>query len=739
MDAIEATQLFWNDKIPKGVSEGVESFQKIIEGWAEKLTEAGSDDFWEALKERLETFDEDSLQLAKDQLSTMIDSSDVSQDAKNLIEKFFNDNTQGAFFLGIIAQIVIGLGISHIIKPLFSGMGEKVQHKINSAMVNTLPDLGSLIRYDWRGGKQDWLQEYYGKLGIGDTTRIITSQSARPILTLAEIQRLSQTQNWNTDKVKDWLGKIGYVRKSDDDQITATQETAEILLRPILPISDILELERRGGFDKDDYEKQLANNGLDSEQRRQYKLLKERLLDSSALSEAYRRDLIDETEFIDGLVKQGFSNDDKFIMRDLSDALPDYYLARTLYWRGEITKDQFKDAIMKNGYTETVAKQMIVVSDLLPTQQDLVRMGVREIFTPVIRTKYGMDNDFPKTIVPWGKKIGLSEEVLKMYWAAHWDLPSPGQGYELLHRGEINEEDLKLLLRALDIMPGWINHMIALSYRLIPRRSIPKLVKQGIMKVKDVKEAYKKLGYNDKDAEMFAKSAILDAAEDRRELTKAEIIDDYVYEGSGLDLLETRLENLSYTANVKDVIVAKAKRKRRLYLDSLEDQDAIDEQPNAKELTKNEILRMYKERVIGSERAAGLLQNINFSAITINYLLGFADLQQARDTREAHAKQYRRLFDNRVLPDLLIKTKIISLGYSDSGASELLSLWILERSTDESIEASKTKTPTKADLNDWLKKGVITSDDWIDGMTSLNYSRDDIANYLTELAIDLQG
>ncbi|GAH93918.1 unnamed protein product, partial [marine sediment metagenome] len=37
----------------------------------------------------------------------------------------------------------------------------------------------------------------------------------------------------------------------------------------------------------------------------------------------------------------------------------------------------------------------------------------------------------------------------------HWSLPSPSQGFEMLHRGVIDEAELNMLLRALDIMPFW--------------------------------------------------------------------------------------------------------------------------------------------------------------------------------------------------------------------------------------------------------------------------------------------
>ncbi|GAH79863.1 unnamed protein product, partial [marine sediment metagenome] len=75
----------------------------------------------------------------------------------------------------------------------------------------------------------------------------------------------------------------------------------------------------------------------------------------------------------------------------------------------------------------------------------------------------------------WAGKKGLSKEWSERYWAAHWNLPSPQQGFEMLHRGVINVSELNMLLRALDVMPFWRDKLTAIAFRRLTRVDIRRM------------------------------------------------------------------------------------------------------------------------------------------------------------------------------------------------------------------------------------------------------------------------
>ncbi|GAI22279.1 unnamed protein product, partial [marine sediment metagenome] len=101
----------------------------------------------------------------------------------------------------------------------------------------------------------------------------------------------------------------------------------------------------------------------------------------------------------------------------------------------------------------------------IPPVADIITMAVREAFSPAIAERFGQYEDFPPDFERYASMKGLTPEWSKRYWAAHWSLPSPQQGFEMLHRGIINEDELRMLMRALDIMPFWRDKLMQMSYR----------------------------------------------------------------------------------------------------------------------------------------------------------------------------------------------------------------------------------------------------------------------------------
>ena len=723
---------------PNKVALNSDIIQTLLTEWGVNLGLAGSDGFWENLKERWSKFDESSYKIGKNKVEEFLTHAGVDKETKASVMGIYGSLSAGDGFMGFITQLTTAVGALYALKPIYNSLLIRIDQSVKARIPTELPDLGTLIDGDWREYSPKKLSEYWGKLGYSTEIRNLITQTKQPLLSLGEISRIRQINNWKHDETVKRLKWLGYSDYSAGEPRHATVAEINTLLRPPVPISDCLEIERRGKFDESGFVGQMRHLGMDSEMQRWYEALKVTLPDAAMLHETRRRGILTEPEFFKGLENLGYDSEGKDLHKSLLEQLPDFFTLRNLYWRDVITEPTFKAQMEQLGYTNDFASKIVENSDVLPTPQDLVRFGVKEIFDKVIRKKYGMDDHFPNDIKPWAKKIGMSEEVMKMFWASHWDLPSPGQGYDMLHRGLINDSDLQQLLRALDVMPGWIPHMMALSYKLIPRRALPKLVRQNLISFDDLQLRFKALGFNITDATTMAKSAMKDAEEPEKEATKGEVIDDYVYEGSSLAKLEQRLKVLGYDDSTIGLLVAKAKRKKAKYEASLIDVDTIKAGPKAKELTKSEIIKMFKQSVITEERAISLLSAIDVSPSTISYIITFAKLELARETREDKAKQYKRLFDAKVDSVTVTQAKLNSAGYSDNGSTSLVSAWTLERNTDDLLSQAKLKNPSKADLNDWLKKGVIEVETWREGMLNLGYSTDITAYYLMELAIDLQ-
>jgi len=163
----------------------------------------------------------------------------------------------------------------------------------------------------------------------------------------------------------------------------------------------------------------------------------------------------------------------------------------------------------------------------IPPVADIITMAVREAFTPSIAAKFGQYEDYPQEFEDWAMKKGLSADWSKRYWAAHWSLPSAGQGFEMLHRGAINESELHLLLRALDIMPFWRDKLTKIAYRRLSRVDVRRMYQVGVLDEAGVLEAYIELGYNERDAERMTAFTIKQVLATQSKFTARDVVSAY--------------------------------------------------------------------------------------------------------------------------------------------------------------------------------------------------------------------
>lgn len=181
----------------------------------------------------------------------------------------------------------------------------------------------------------------------------------------------------------------------------------------------------------------------------------------------------------------------------------------------------------------------------IPPVSDLIRFAVRDAFTPEIVAKYGFAEGYPAEInkyISWqglgwkpgtlspggvqadGVVVGPHEATWgEISWFAHWDLPSPSQGYDMYHMlyadsrfgaspwvlnadGEIIESlpfgggDLEQLLKTADYPEYFRKRMIATSNPPLTRVDTRRMYALGIIGEADVYHQFRAGGYSDANA-----------------------------------------------------------------------------------------------------------------------------------------------------------------------------------------------------------------------------------------------
>jgi len=373
-------------------------------------------------------------------------------------------------------------------------------------------------------------------------------------------------------------------------------------------------------------------------------------LTTEQVQRLYKRGLLTETELFNELAQIGWYETDRPLMKELGYVVPNAMLliqggllqekptdkiiediskadihpdwAKT-YYDAVLTKPSTFDYIAyelrqdpelndiehkleKLGIHPDYTDVYKTLANPIPPINDLVTMAVREAFTPDIATRFGQYEDFPPAFEEWMGKKGVTKEWAERYWAAHWSLPSPSQGFTMLHRGIIDENDLNKLLRALDIMPFWRDKLIQVAYRPLTRVDVRRMYREGILDEEGVYDAYLDHGYNEKNAKAMTDFTIQYVLTQQTKFNTRDVLTAYhrrmIKAGTARDLLSM----LGVKGSNLDFIITTANYKR--------DWEFTDQRIRG-------IKNMYKRKQYDADKARGELLKLNIATEQVDVLM----------------------------------------------------------------------------------------------------------------------
>ena len=174
----------------------------------------------------------------------------------------------------------------------------------------------------------------------------------------------------------------------------------------------------------------------------------------------------------------------------------------TAAYRGDISPDELQAAFTRSGLTDLGIIAAKSAGAFYPGPADLIRMMVRDVFTPAVAEKFGQYEQYPDMATALGEKAGLSPQIMRWYWAAHWELPSTTQGFEMLQREVISPEELDFLLRAADVLPFWREKLLKISYNPIGRIDIRRFHALGTVTTAQLPQLFRAQGYSPENADL---------------------------------------------------------------------------------------------------------------------------------------------------------------------------------------------------------------------------------------------
>lgn len=334
--------------------------------------------------------------------------------------------------------------------------------------------------------------------------------------------------------------------------------------------------------------------------------------------------------------------------------------ARDAFLRGLINEFALEDHLKAARFGDSAIEVMKQLYELIPPVGDLITMAVREAFTPEIAARFGQYEDFPPQFEEWAAKQGLTQEWAQRYWAAHWNLPSANQGFEMLHRDVIGQDELNLLLRALDVMPFWRDALTKIAYNPLTRVDVRRMYALGVLDEEGVKRSYLDIGYDDEKADLMTQFTVAYTTEREKELTKTDIIS--LFKRSVMDFSEATalLMELGYSELNASLLVQRA---------TFEMVDDI------KKKKIEAARKLYVAGRIKEQTVYDRLGKLDMPAEEQNALLDLWEIERDSKVRYFTVDQIKAFFAGKVLNEPRTLEELQEIGYSATDAGLFLQLW----------------------------------------------------------------
>ena len=242
--------------------------------------------------------------------------------------------------------------------------------------------------------------------------------------------------------------------------------------------------------------------------------------------------------------------------------------------RGEFSEDEAIEMLTRQGMSKFDAQKALGLRFWNPSPQDVISLAGREAYEPDQIAAYDLLRDYPRKATEWGGKVGVSEEIMKHYWAAHWSNPSINQVFEMIQRkapkkggGVWTTRDLETYFRLADINPYFTEALQHIAYNPLTRVDVRRMFQMGVLTREELTQAYEDAGYSPVNAVRLMNFTVKSITQKERDLSKAQI--ETLYTDGFIDALEyrQRIQKMGYdegeSFDLQDILDFKNRKAER--------------------------------------------------------------------------------------------------------------------------------------------------------------------------------
>lgn len=153
-----------------------------------------------------------------------------------------------------------------------------------------------------------------------------------------------------------------------------------------------------------------------------------------------------------------------------------------------------------------------------PGMSDIIRLMVRDVTNETAIRKADLDKGFEAN---WGSDLskyakwqGIPDDLAKLFWRAHWNIPGFTQLAEMYHRFrnlregdplKVTIADIMQALEQQDIAPGWIPRLLEMTFHPLTRVDAMRAYQLGAIGPAELTKSYTDLGYDDDKAQTLTR------------------------------------------------------------------------------------------------------------------------------------------------------------------------------------------------------------------------------------------
>lgn len=439
-----------------------------------------------------------------------------------------------------------------------------------------------------------------------------------------------------------------------------------------------------------------------------------RILDAGLFSTLFKRKIITQEEYNSYMAKLGYSDKFAYLFDIADDKLPDIPALTQYFWRGKISETSYREMINRIGF---IAGSDDIYAELTHTflnPSDLVRIADKRIWSQVTDPKYGQYNELPKELIEGLAKWGYDQQSAKWLWAAHWELPSPQQIFDMFHRGLISQDDIQIYLGLTDWLPFFRDKLPELTYNIPSRVDIRRMYKAGVINQSQMHKYHKSMGYNEQDATFLDQFVVkTQLPEDDTEVDKLRNrVKTSVEKGYTLGLL-----NVQETSQMLQQLGVDSNHAQQI-INLLDFEWAIE---NTKEHSTNVERKLitivssaFIKGTIPANDAQLYLQSLGMHPDDIAQTMGLLFVERNIHLKDEGESTAKELYAKHIINQNELYQRLSTLGFN---ASEQFN--ILQEANY--MRDKKTKQMTEVQLTKLFKASVITLEEYRNELAGLGY------------------